>query len=315
MEEQGGIIFDIQRFALHDGPGIRTTIFFKGCSNRCAWCHNPESFVSGRQLQYYPLRCTGCGQCAGACPNDAHSFDGGRHAFDRGKCTGCGACADICAVNALVKTGRRVSAGDVLREAMEDAVYYETSGGGVTLSGGEPVIQSGFALELLKRLKEKNIHTALQTAGNYPFEQLEPLLPYLNLVMYDIKAVSEEIYDGYIQKGCRARILDNILKLGKTRSVTIAARTPVISGVNSGVDEIAGIARFLQRIDNLAYYALIPYHGLGRAKYDALGLPYGDGFSTPSPGEMEALERTAARYVPVYNNNNGFIEEAEDGLL
>ena len=334
-----GAIFDIQRFALHDGPGIRTTVFFKGCPNRCGWCHNPESFVPRVQLQYYPTRCTLCMRCAQSCPVGAHRFIGdshmpgfaadAKHSLDRSKCKLCGACAADCYSNALVMTGRQASVGDVMREVMEDAAYYETSGGGVTLSGGEPVIQADFMLALLKALKAENIHTNLQTAGNYSFSLLEQQLPFLDMVMYDIKGISEEIYVRHI-RGDRRLMLDNLRKLDGAFNGPIVVRTPVIFGVNAAETEIVATARYIEHLKHLESYRLIPYHALGRVKYDALGEPREsenasqvpvteasasqvpiteaqvDMYSTPDAAVMASLEKAAARYVPVYNLKNGY---------
>ncbi|MCL2058304.1 MAG: glycyl-radical enzyme activating protein [Oscillospiraceae bacterium] len=303
-----GTIFDIQRFALHDGPGIRTTVFLKGCSNRCGWCHNPESFATDTQLQFYPQRCARCMRCLTMCPTGAHLFEAGRHEYSRDICKLCGACADACYADALVLTGKRMSVENVMREVMEDAPYYETSGGGVTLSGGEPVLQHNFSLELLKALKEKGVHTIIQTAGNYPFMLIKPMLPYLDAVMYDVKAMSEDIYRDHIH-GDRERILDNLLQLDAVLEVPLIVRTPVIEGVNATEGEILAIAEFIRPLKRLESYRLIPYHGLGRAKYDALGEAYENVYTTPPAAAISALERVAAKTVPVYNLVKGFVEK------
>ena len=303
-----GIIFDIQRFALHDGPGIRTTVFFKGCSNRCGWCHNPESFSPQTQLQYYPKRCINCSRCKNVCLADAHIFIAGRHEFLRDRCTLCGACIENCYSDALVLTGRRISVEEVVREAMEDAPYYKTSGGGVTLSGGEPVLQQEFALELLKSFKDLGVHTNIQTAGNYPFVLIEPLLPYLDMVMFDIKGISGCIYDEHI-RGDRERMLENLYALDAAFDAPIIVRTPVVEGVNATMEEIEAIALYIKPLKHLESYRLVPYHGLGRAKYDALGDGYENVYAAPSAEVIAALERTASEHVPVYNLINGFIRK------
>ena len=356
-----GTVFDIQRFALHDGPGIRTTVFFKGCSSLCGWCHNPESFSGDIQLQFFPKRCTGCMRCVEACPVGAHEItavgdgpggvgdvqggvggvqgdSGGReagddqgsgsgqgsgggnedgvrfemtgggfkHSLDRGKCRQCGACAGMCYSQALVMTGRRVTVDEVMREAMEDAPYYETSGGGVTLSGGEPVLQREFALALLKALKAKGVRTNIQTAGNYPFSLLAPLLPYLDMIMYDVKGIDPEIYENHIH-GDRAAMLGNLQTLDAAFNAPIIVRTPVVCGVNAKEDEIAAIAQFIKPLKNLESYRLIPYHGLGGLKYGALGKKYDNAYATPSADDIYELEKAAAAYVPVYNHVKGYI--------
>jgi pyruvate formate lyase activating enzyme len=218
----------------------------------------------------------------------------------------CGACAENCYVNALVATGRRVSVEDVMREVTEDAPYYQTSGGGVTLSGGEPVLQQSCTLDLLGALKAAGIHTVVQTAGNYPFILLKPMLPYIDIVMYDVKGMSGHIYSEYIF-GDRTRMLDNLKLLDDITDKPIIVRTPVIEGVNATRDEIEEIARFIKPLKNLESYRLIPYHGLGRAKYEALDSSYKNTFATPSPATIASLESAAAKYAPVYNLEKGFI--------
>ncbi len=300
-----GIITDIQRFSVHDGPGIRTTVFLKGCSNRCAWCHNPETFTRMPQLEFYPERCIACGTCVTVCPRGVHRIEDGRHAADKSSCNHCGLCTEVCYTGALVMTGREVTAEEVLEQLRMDEPYYKRSGGGITLSGGEPVLQYEFAGEILKKCKIAGIHTALQTAGNYDFEHLEALLPDLDLVMYDIKAFSEEIYQKLIL-GNRRRILDN-LKALDTRGIPIIVRTPVVGSVNDTEQEIAQIAGYLSELSHLVYYMLLPYHGLGKAKYDALGLEYDHPFYTPEKERIQQLERAAARHINVFNLETGYI--------
>jgi len=209
-------------------------------------------------------------------------------------------------------TGRRATTDAVMHEVMEDAPYYESSGGGVTLSGGEPVLQREFALDLLKTLKAQGVYTNIQTAGNYPFALLEPLLPYLDMVMYDIKGISEDIYERHI-RGDRGRMLDNLFRLDAAFDAPLVVRTPVIVNVNATEEEIGAVARFIQPLKRLESYRLIPYHGLGRAKYDALGEDYNNIYATPSVETMDMLEKTAAKYVPVYNFKKGFISTERNG--
>lgn len=299
-----GIITDIQRFSVHDGPGIRTTVFLKGCSNRCAWCHNPETFSLKPQLEFFPERCISCGKCLEVCPEGVHRLEEGRHIVVHEACAGCGLCADYCYAHALVITGRQMTVDEVLEQIRMDKPYYNRSGGGVTLSGGEPVLQSEFAMELLKRCKEAGIHTAIQTAGNYEFRYLKELLPYLDLIMYDIKAFSEDIYKTVI-RGDRERILGN-LKLLDEIGLPIIVRTPVVGNVNDTEPEMEAIAVFLSGLIHLRHYTLIPYHGLGKVKYDALGMEYKYDFYTPKKEQMLHLEEIAARHIKVYNIETGY---------
>jgi pyruvate formate lyase activating enzyme len=300
-----GIITDIQRFSVHDGPGIRTTVFLKGCSNACAWCHNPETFTKKPQLEFFRERCIGCGKCLAVCPRGVHNFDGDRHYVNYKTCFGCGQCAALCYAGALVMTGREVTANEVMEQLRMDEPYYKRSGGGITLSGGEPVLQWEFAKELLSQCKEAGLHTALQTAGNYKFEHIEVLLPYLDLIMYDLKAFSEEIYKKSI-RGDRGQILDNLNALD-CWGIPIIVRTPVVGAVNNTTQEIEAIAAYLADITQLVHYTLIPYHGLGKIKYEALGMDYKNSFYTPEKEQIQLLERAAARHVKVYNNETGYI--------
>ena len=300
-----GIVFDIQRFAIHDGPGIRTTVFLSGCSNRCAWCHNPESLSSGPQLQYFPLRCIECGACARACPTGAHGVDENGHAFDRTSCMLCGQCAGVCNVQALLMRGAQTSVGDVMRQVAEDRAYYAQSGGGMTVSGGEPVLQNEFCAALLAGARADGIHTALETAGNYPAVMLDPLLPHLDLVLFDIKGISPSVYENHVH-GDSAAIFASLDRLDAS-GVPIIARTPVVGGVNDTIDEIAQIAERVSRLSHLRHYQLIPYHTLGKAKYDALGKPYNPPYYTPDKQRMDEFERAAARYVPVFNQERGLL--------
>lgn len=299
-----GIITDIQRFSVHDGPGIRTTVFLKGCSNRCAWCHNPETFSLKPQLEFFPDRCIGCGRCFEVCPKGVHRSEEGRHIVVHEACTGCGCCADSCYAHALVITGRQMTVDDVLEQIRMDKPYYKRSGGGITVSGGEPVLQSEFVKELLRLCREDEIHTAIQTAGNYDFKYLRELVPYLDLVMYDIKAFSEDIYQNVIL-GNRERILGNLKQLDRME-IPIIVRTPVVGSVNDTDQEIEAIAEYLSVLTQLQYYMLIPYHGLGKVKYDALGMEYTNNFYTPDKERMQQLEQVAARYIKVYNNETGY---------
>ena len=292
-----GLIFDIQRFSLHDGPGIRTTVFLKGCTARCAWCHNPESFSSSPQLQFYKDRCTGCGKCLRLCPKGAHTMgDSQEHYFDRSLCSACGLCVRECFSEALLISGREESLEEVLRQALDDKPYYEESKGGVTLSGGEPVLQGDFCEALLQSLKSEGLHTALQTAGFYSFDKLKRLLPYLDLVMYDIKGLSQEIYDHHIQGDLKAALVN--LKLLDQYGTPIIVRTPCVKGVNDTPQEIESIAQRLSTLKHLNHYSLLPYHGLAKIKYDILGLEFKN-YEAPSKEHMVMLEKIAAQYVTV----------------
>ena len=228
----------------------------------------------------------------------------GRHVVEYTSCIGCGRCTDSCYAHALVITGRQMTVDEVLEQIRMDEPYYKRSGGGITLSGGEPVLQWGFAKELLIKCREAGIHTAIQTAGNYDFTNLQELLPYLDLIMYDIKAYSEDIYKTVI-RGDRERILGNLKRLDRM-DVPIIVRTPVVGSVNDTDSEVEAIAAYLSEMKHLQHYILLPYHELGKVKYDALGMEYKNNFYTPNKEQMQHLEEIAANYIKVYNIETGY---------
>src|SRR5512143_508835 len=182
-----GTVFQIQRFSIHDGPGIRTTVFLKGCSLRCFWCHNPEGRFPSREIQYFPARCIACGACVDACPNSAHEMCDGLHVFLRERCRVSGRCVESCYPQALQLNGRRMTVGQVMGEILPDRPFYDSSGGGVTLSGGEPAVSFSFSREILEACKREGLHTAIETCGEYPWRALEVLLPATDLILMDIK--------------------------------------------------------------------------------------------------------------------------------
>ncbi len=262
------IISDIKRFAVHDGDGIRTTVFFKGCSLKCVWCHNPEGIGFKPQLGYYQEKCIGCGECIDVCPTGAHQIKDGCHIFVREKCIVCGKCVDKCLGNALMLYGREVTVEELLPKLLEDKDFYETSGGGVTLSGGECLCQADFCAELLKKLKEHGINTAVDTCGFVSKDSVDKVIPYTDTFLYDIKAFDEDVHikcTGYSNK----QILENIKyidSLGKK----IEVRIPYVPEYNS--DQIDKIRDFLKDIKNLVSVKVLLYHNFAGSKYTALGM-------------------------------------------
>jgi pyruvate formate lyase activating enzyme len=239
------MIFDIQRFSIHDGPGIRSTVFFKGCTMDCRWCQNPESIRPGKEMAVYRDRCIGCGLCADTCPKEAISA-GSPGRINWRLCDCCGICAKTCPADALVLVGREITDKDLLVECMADRPFYNRSGGGVTLSGGEPVLQSAFLSGFLPLLRDQSIHVILETAGHYVFSTLEPLLPMLDCIYFDVKMADPEDYRA-MTGGDMALILANLAVL-KKRGVPLTVRIPVLPGLNTAPDQIARIGRTLWAI-------------------------------------------------------------------
>jgi pyruvate formate lyase activating enzyme len=271
-----GTVFDIQRFSVHDGPGIRSTVFLKGCSLRCFWCHNPEGIRPQPEIQFEPDRCIGCGECVLACPQDAQSLDGGQRVFVRERCDACGQCVDTCYAGALSLVGRAMSVDDVLAEVLQDRAFYASSGGGVTLSGGEPVLQMEFARALLARLQAEGVHTAIETAGYYPWGRLEALLPHIDLVMMDLKQMDSDRHRD-ATGAPNEPILATARRLAET-SIPLIFRVPVIPTVNDTPDAIRSIADFVGALSALRGAALplelLPFHRLAENKYTSLGRTY-----------------------------------------
>jgi len=290
-----GIITQIQRFSVHDGPGIRTTVFLKGCNLRCFWCHNPETQNPQTELQLFLDQCIGCGACFEVCPNDAHVLENGHREFHRELCVGCGKCAEECYAEALVLVGERMTAEEVVEEVLRDRSFYETSGGGVTLSGGEPLLQYDFSYEILERCQREDVHTAIETAANFPWERIASILPVTDLVMMDIKLMDSDLHRECTGVG-NERILANANRLGRVGKPLIV-RTPVIPGVNDTEEQVAAIAAFVSELPNLLYYELLPFHPMGRDKYESLGMPFrAEGLEIPPGEHMERLTQVAESY-------------------
>jgi pyruvate formate lyase activating enzyme len=302
-----GMVFHIQRFSIHDGPGIRTTVFLKGCALECFWCHNPEGRHAFPEVRYFPERCIACGSCVASCPHGAHTLLDGVHTFLRERCEGTGACIETCFSEALQMNGRLMSVGEVMGDVIADRPFYESSGGGVTLSGGEPTLDSAFALALLKGCKDRGLHTAIETCGECPWGALESLLPVTDLVMMDIKAMSDERHREATGKG-NGRILANARLLALS-GAPLVFRTPVVRGVNDSPEEIGQIASFIRELAGLRKaetgngaapreirYELLRFHRLASDKYRSLGREYRAASLEPLPDEdMRGLLAAAQR--------------------
>ena len=269
-------IFDIERNSYVDGPGIRTTVFFKGCNLRCAWCHNPESQSAKPQMLFYRNRCTLCGKCKDKCPNALE------------KCDLCGKCTIYCPHDAREICGKEYTVDEVLREVIKDKALYENSGGGVTFSGGECMLQVDFLTEILKACKENGIHTAVDTAGHVPYERFGQILPYTDLFLYDIKCFNSEKHRQYTGVG-NEWIFENLKRLfAAGKSVWV--RIPIIPTVNDTLEEMQNIKAFLDSWERPQQIELLPYHAMGEHKYAAIGKE-AQFFTPPSEEKMAQLKK------------------------
>ena len=307
------MIFDVERFSTEDGPGIRTSVFFKGCHLHCPWCHNPEGISFVRQLRFAPQKCIGCGKCAEICPVSAHGMDeNGKHTLNRARCKSCMRCAGVCYTGALEAVGRTVTVEEIMKELLEDEIFYRRSGGGVTATGGEALCQAEFVAELFTALQARKIHTAIETNLCLPWKQIEGALEKTNLIMFDLKTMDSALHEQTIGSSNQP-VLENIVRLGKMGKQMIA-RTPVIPGFNDSEQEIRRIARFLQKNagPNLLGYELLGYHPLGCDKAEQLSLEQKD-FSIPSREKMAILAAAAAETgLDIKTNGHTYIKERKE---
>lgn len=303
-----GRLVEIKRFAVHDGPGIRTTLFLKGCSLACRWCHNPESISPQPEIGLLVRKCTGCRRCAAVCPVDAHLFRDGVHVFDRSRCVACGKCVDACLHGALEYYGREISVEAAVAAVLEDKTFYANSGGGCTLSGGEPLLQAEFCVEVFKRLREAGIHCAVDTAGAVPWKSFQAVLPHVDLFLYDIKHVDDRIHRECTGSS-NQQILENLRRLSES-GVPIEIRLPLIPGINDADSDLRAIAEFLRGFDNVIGLRVLPYHAMARFKYEAVGqtdtMP---DVSPPDAAAMANAAETLRHYgieLPVWNATVAF---------
>jgi len=275
-----GRILHLQRLSTEDGPGIRTTVFFKGCPLRCDWCHNPESLTSSTQTQWYQVRCLGCKTCVSACPHGCLTMTAAGLVIDREHCQACGTCAEACPAGAIEALGRTVTTEEVMGELLKDRAYYEKSGGGVTLSGGEPTFQSDFAESLLHTLKEEGISTALDTCGLASRQTLDRLLPFTDLVLFDLKLIDPAQHRRFTGQS-NERILENLQYLRdyirkQNRQIALWIRTPLIPGATDAEENLRSIGRHLaENLDGLvSRWELCAFNNLCRDQYDRLGMEW-----------------------------------------
>lgn len=275
-----GRIFNIQHFSIHDGPGVRTTVFMKGCNLRCYWCHNPESWVKSFQMQFNRSKCIGCGECVKACPKSK----GGHTAIFTEDCIRCGKCTEKCYAQAISVVGYDITPDELFSEIKKDKDIYIKSGGGITFSGGEPLLQTDFLIEVLKLCKEEHINTAIETAACVPWSVMNEVLPYIDLVICDIKTVNEEKHLKATGQSNKL-IFENIYEMSK-RGTDLLLRTPVIPGFNDDLESMKAIAQFVSMLPGKHTVELLPFHGICKGKYETLNMKFG-AQDLKTPASME----------------------------
>jgi pyruvate formate lyase activating enzyme len=293
--DSGGIIFDIKRYAIHDGPGIRTTVFFKGCPIRCLWCANPESQKKTPEIAYLASECIGCGQCADVCPQNAVSFENGIPVREGSACVVCGECVAHCPAEALQMMGRSVTVEALYDELAADQPFWERSGGGVTLSGGEPLMQLNFAAALLERCRENYLHTALDSCLQVPTAAIETVFDKVDYFLCDLKLLSASRH-----RDCTGvtneQILKNLAFLLKSDK-DILVRRPLVPGFNDDAEELNTLGRFLESLRPGVALELLPYHRLGESKFERLGRPYELAeVVPPTREEMDAAKQLLGKF-------------------
>lgn len=280
MNTEHGLVLEIQRMSTEDGPGLRTTVFFKGCSLACTWCHNPESISPHPQIHWVESRCIGCKTCLDTCPKAALALTGKGIDIDRNLCDGCGACADACPSTALERWGQQWALADLVHEVLKDRVYFEKSGGGITVSGGEPTLQAGFVAGFLKQIRARGIHTALDTCGLCNRIALDELLPHTTLVLFDIKEIDADKHRFFTGTDNRI-ILENLMYVSRYIKAHLYPeylwiRTPLVPGTTATIQNVTGIGSWIaEHLEGqVKRWELCSFNNLCRDKYTRLGLTW-----------------------------------------
>lgn len=279
-----GIVFDIQKFCVNDGPGIRSVVFLKGCPLKCLWCHNPESNQNKRQMYCDMNKCVSCGRCQQVCKQNVHCIEDGKHTIDHKKCILCEECVKNCPTQAIGIYGKEMPVDEIIDVVIKDKEYYENSGGGVTISGGEPMMQSEFSLKLAKRLKEEGIHVCMETSGFAKSEDFMKIDPYIDMFLFDYKATGEQLHKK-LTGVSRSVIIDNLGQLIK-RKKNVRLRCPIIPGYNLSKEHLRAIAHFSKL--GVSSVDIIPYHNMGIAKAKNIGSDmYLENVKVPTPEEVQ----------------------------
>ena len=294
--ENGGdemsLITNVQKFSIHDGDGIRTSVFFKGCPLKCEWCHNPETQRFEKEMQCDKEKCVGCGTCAKVCPNGAISMENGKPEMKKDACTFCGKCVNFCPIGIREIIGREYSVKELIKELMKDQMFYEESGGGVTLSGGEVMAMDiDYILAIAKELKRQDVTLTIDSCGYVPYEKFQAILPYVHTFLYDVKVMDPKLHKKYIGVDNQL-ILDNLIRLAAD-GARIYIRIPTIKEVNGNEKNMKETIAFLKEHDiHPAQINLLPYHDTGSGKYSKLDMEYkGTDLHAPEKEEMESFVR------------------------
>ncbi|MBI5582145.1 MAG: glycyl-radical enzyme activating protein [Deltaproteobacteria bacterium] len=267
-----GVIFDIEHYAIHDGPGIRTTVFMKGCPLKCRWCANPESQNTQPEILYNRNLCTLCGECVQACPTGSISIVAGQRLLDRRSCDACSRCVDVCQQDALEICGYSLDLQSAWNRIRDDLIFWDRSGGGVTLSGGEPLMQPEFTLKFLDFCRQNKVHTVVETCGQVPEEHLRSILPVVDIVLFDYKTASPDKHKQHTGVS-NEQITRNLIALLKGPS-EVLVRMPLVPGINDSMEDLMAVGDLLSRTRPGAKFELLPYHRLGEGKYEKLGRNY-----------------------------------------
>jgi pyruvate formate lyase activating enzyme len=294
-----GLVFDIQRYSIHDGPGIRTTVFFKGCPLHCWWCHNPEGISPQKELMYSEYKCMRCSTCAKTCPIGAIEFTD-KPLVKRSLCTGCTLCSEACPSGAMKLVGREIDVDDLMKEIKKDVIYYDNSGGGVTFSGGEPLYQHEFLLKALQACKREGIHTVLDTSGYAPQRILVSVMNYVDLFLYDLKLSDSKRHQQYT--GVSNRIIkENLNFLTKMRRADdVILRFPAIPGITDTDENVNGLAEFISTLDGISEIDILPFHDVSE-KYHRLDKVYRmTTHTSPSKEKLTSIKEKFEKSIPAF---------------
>lgn len=293
-----GTVFNIQKFSVNDGPGIRTTVFLKGCPLRCLWCHNPESKSAKPEIFYNARKCIGCGKCAVVCEYECHRFETGEHVFERDNCTACGKCVEACSPQALELAGTEKTVDEVIADVLKDKAFYDNSGGGITISGGEPMFQFEFTYELLKEAKNKGLHTCIETCGYAREEDYKKISKLVDIFLFDYKETDPGKHKEYTGVS-NELILKNLKMLDELGCKTVL-RCPIIPTLNNRDDHFEGIAITANSLKNVLEINIEPYHPLGSGKSEMLGKDYAfKDLSFTDNGEVEQWMEKIRKHTDV----------------